>query len=160
MSNMNTCLLCGKQIPEESNFCPPCQERFRENKSRLLAILTDRVQRGDVYFADLEPTVGSETGGVRPVVILQNNDGNSYGPTVIAAVTTRARKQPNPSHVFLGAESGGLTADTTILLEQIRTLDRQRLRQYLGHIDDDVMNRINLAAIHSLGLVEYTKKQG
>ena len=110
------------------------------------------VFRGDVFFADLNPVVGSETGGVRPVVIIQNNIGNRFSPTVIAAITSRATKRAFPVHVKLKDNRSGLTEDTTILLEQIRTIDKRRLKQYIGHLDEDTMQLIDKAAARSIGL--------
>ena len=114
----------------------------------------DGVFRGDVFLADLNPVAGSEAGGVRPVVVIQNDAGNRFGPTVVAAVTSRTNKKDLPTHVAVKTPTGGLLADSVILLEQMRTLDKSRLRQYIGHVDEDTMARIEEAAKTSLGINE------
>lgn len=92
------------------------------------------VRRGDIYYADLNPSVGCEQGGIRPVVIIQNDVGNHYSPTVIAAaITSQQNKRNLPTHICISGEEFGLRDKTLILLEQVRTLDRQRLRRYIGH---------------------------
>ena len=111
------------------------------------------VKRGDIYYADLSPVVGSEQGGVRPVVILQNDVGNRHSPTVIAAaLTSRTAKTKLPTHIEVYAEKHGLAKDSLILLEQVRTIDKQRLREKMGHLDDEVMHRVDKAISISLGL--------
>lgn len=112
------------------------------------------IHRGDIYYADLSPTVGSEQGGVRPVLILQNNMGNRYSPTVIAAaITSRTDKSRLPTHVSIGKKSvHGLHKDSTVLLEQIRTIDRMRLKEHIGSLDDMDMEQINEALEISMGL--------
>ncbi len=117
------------------------------------------VCRGDVFYADLNPVAGSEEGGIRPVVVIQNDTGNRYSSTLIAAVTTRTRKRRLPTHVFVKASSGGLPADSIIMLEQIRTIDKVRLGQYLGHLDDETMKRIDRAAGRSIGLRRIKRKK-
>ena len=114
------------------------------------------VRRGDMFYADLSPVVGSEQGGVRPVLIIQNDTGNKYSPTVIAAaITSQLGKNKLPTHIELGSEEFGLKADSVVLAEQIRTLDKSRLKEKIGHIDDlNVMNRINNALGVSFGLGE------
>ena len=115
------------------------------------------IRRGDIYYADLSPVVGSEQGGVRPVLIVQNDVGNRYSPTVIAAaITSRTDKSKLPTHIEVFADKYGLARDSVILLEQIRTIDKKRLREKMGHLDDDVMNRVNNAITVSFGLVEET----
>ena len=93
-----------------------------------------KVKRGDIYYADLSPVVGSEQGGIRPVLIVQNDVGNRYSPTVIAAaITSQVNKAKMPTHISLGARSFGLTKDSVVLMEQIRTLDKKRLREKWAH---------------------------
>ena len=109
-----------------------------------------------MFYADLSPVVGSEQGGVRPVVIVQNDRGNKYSPTVIAAaITSQTNKNKLPTHIEIGSEDYGLKSDSVILAEQIRTIDKSRLKERIGHIDDEsVMNRINSAIGVSFGLEE------
>ena len=115
------------------------------------------IRRGDIYYADLSPVVGSEQGGIRPVLIVQNDVGNRYSPTVIAAaITSRTDKSRLPTHIEVFADKYGLARDSVILLEQIRTIDKKRLREKMGHLDDDVMNRVNDAITVSFGLGEET----
>ena len=111
------------------------------------------VKRGDIFYADLSPVVGSEQGGVRPVLIVQNDTGNRYSPTVIAAaITSRMNKAKMPTHIELPASAYGLTRNSVVLLEQIRTLDKRRLREYLGRIDEKLMAEIDAAIAVSFGL--------
>ncbi|MBE6637835.1 MAG: type II toxin-antitoxin system PemK/MazF family toxin [Ruminococcaceae bacterium] len=117
------------------------------------------VRRGDIYYADLSPVVGSEQGGLRPVLIVQNDVGNRYSPTVIAAaITSRMSKTKLPTHIdvtrnSIEKEDGqGLAKDSVILLEQIRTLDKRRLREKMGHLDESVMRRVDDAITISFGL--------
>ena len=111
------------------------------------------VRRGDIYYADLSPVVGSEQGGLRPVLIIQNDIGNRYSPTVIAAaITSRMSKTRLPTHIDIYADEVGLAKDSVILLEQIRTLDKRRLKEKMGHLDDAVMDHVNTAIAISFGL--------
>ena len=111
------------------------------------------VKRGDIYYADLSPVVGSEQGGIRPVLIIQNDIGNKYSPTVIAAaITSRINKAKMPTHIELTAKEYGLNKDSVILLEQIRTIDKRRLRERIGRIDDGLMVSVNDALSISFGL--------
>jgi len=111
------------------------------------------VKRGDIYYADLSPVVGSEQGGIRPVLIVQNDVGNKYSPTVIAAaITSRINKAKMPTHIELCAKEYGLNKDSVILLEQIRTIDKQRLREKTGRLDDELMKRVDEALSVSFGL--------
>ncbi len=111
------------------------------------------IKRGDIFYADLSPVVGSEQGGVRPVLIVQNDVGNRYSPTVIAAAITSQRfKTKLPTHISVNADSCGLSKDSVVLLEQIRTLDKQRLRERMGNLQDSDMNRIDTALSVSMGL--------
>ena len=113
------------------------------------------VKRGEIYCADLSPVVGSEQGGVRPVLIIQNDIGNRYSPTVIAAAITSQRdKAKLPTHIELSAQSCGLQKDSTVLLEQVRTIDKKRLRERMGEITPETMNSINSAHSISFGLVD------
>ena len=113
------------------------------------------VKRGDIYYADLSPVVGSEQGGVRPVLIVQNDVGNKYSPTIIAAaITSQINKAKLPTHIEISAEEYGLSKDSVILLEQIRTIDKQRLRERIGRLDDDLMTTVNEAIGVSFGLNE------
>jgi len=112
-----------------------------------------QVKRGDIYYADLSPVVGSEQGGLRPVLIIQNDIGNRYSPTVIAAaITSRMGKTKMPTHIDIYADRAGLARDSVILLEQVRTLDKRRLREKMGHLDDDMMTEVNSAIAVSFGL--------
>lgn len=115
---------------------------------------TSVVKRGDIYYADLSPVVGSEQGGVRPVLIIQNDTGNRYSPTVIAAaITSQTGKARLPTHIDLPvADSRGLSKDSVVLLEQVRTLDKRRLREHMGHVDEQVMEKIDTAIAVSFGL--------
>ena len=111
------------------------------------------VRRGEIYYADLSPVVGSEQGGLRPVLIIQNDIGNRYSPTVIAAaITSRMSKTHLPTHIDVFADRVGLAKDSVILLEQIRTLDKRRLREKMGHLDEGMMNEVNTAIAISFGL--------
>ena len=111
------------------------------------------VKRGDIYYADLSPVVGSEQGGIRPVLVIQNDIGNKYSPTVIAAaITSQINKAKMPTHIELAAKDYGLNKDSVILLEQIRTIDKRRLREKIGRIDDGLMARVNNALSISFGL--------
>ena len=113
------------------------------------------IKRGDIFYADLSPVVGSEQGGLRPVLIVQNDVGNRFSPTVIAAAITSQRDKTNlPTHITLQAERTGLMKDSVILLEQIRTIDKTRLREKMGHIDDVLMQKVNNAITISFGLGE------
>ncbi len=118
-------------------------------------IETVNIKRGDVFFADLSPVRGSEQGGQRPVLIVQNDIGNKYSPTVIvAAITAKIAKAKLPTHVEVEASKVGLLKDSVILLEQVRTIDKTRLIQKLGQLDDDVMLLVNEALVISLGLLD------
>lgn len=113
------------------------------------------VKRGDIFFADLSPVIGSEQGGVRPVLIVQNDVGNKYSPTIIAAaITSQINKAKLPTHIEISAEEYGLTKDSVILLEQIRTIDKRRLKDKIGRLDDNLMNVVNEAISVSFGLTD------
>ena len=113
------------------------------------------IRRGDLYYADLSPVVGSEQGGIRPVVIIQNDIGNKYSPTVIAAaITSQINKAKLPTHIEINAKDYGLHKDSVILLEQIRTIDKKRLREKIGRLDDELMVKVNDALNISFGLID------
>lgn len=113
------------------------------------------VRRGEIYYADLSPVVGSEQGGIRPVLIVQNDVGNRHSPTVIAAaITSRREKAKLPTHIDVQAATCGLTKDSIVLLEQIRTLDKRRLREKAGRVEGDVLQRIDAALEVSFGLTQ------
>lgn len=112
-----------------------------------------QIRRGDIYYADLSPVVGSEQGGLRPVLIIQNDVGNRYSPTVIAAaITSQMTKAKLPTHIDIFANHFGLSKDSVVLLEQIRTIDKRRLREKMGHLDEASMARVNDAISVSFGL--------
>ncbi|MFA5527477.1 MAG: type II toxin-antitoxin system PemK/MazF family toxin [Peptostreptococcales bacterium] len=114
------------------------------------------IKRGDIYFADLSPVVGSEQGGLRPILVLQNDIGNKYSPTIIvSAITSQINKAKLPTHVEIEAAGHGLNKDSVILLEQIRTIDKQRLKEKIGHADEEVINKVNEALSVSFGLVDF-----
>ena len=111
------------------------------------------IKRGDIFYADLRPVVGSEQGGVRPVLIIQNDTGNRQSRTVIsAAITSKMNKAKLPTHVEIDAEQYGIIKDSVILLEQVRTIDKTRLKERVCHLDQDILKRINRALIVSLAL--------
>lgn len=113
------------------------------------------MHRGDVFFADLSPVVGSEQGGVRPVLVVQNDVGNKFSPTIIvAAITSQIDKAKLPTHIELLGDQTGLERASVILLEQIRTIDKRRLREWVAHLDRDVMDRVDEALLISMGLKE------
>ncbi|MCI8341693.1 MAG: type II toxin-antitoxin system PemK/MazF family toxin [Firmicutes bacterium] len=111
------------------------------------------VKRGDIFYADLSPVVGSEQGGIRPVLIIQNDVGNKYSPTVIcAAITSQINKAKLPTHIEIDAVKYTLVKDSVVLLEQIRTIDKKRLREKVSHLDSKIMKRVNEALFVSLAL--------
>ena len=112
------------------------------------------IKRGDMFYADLSPVVGSEQGGIRPVLVIQNNMGNKYSPTVIvSAITSQMNKNRLPTHIELDSEEFGLKSDSVVLAEQIRTIDKSRLKEKIGHItDSEIMNQVNNAIGISFGL--------
>ncbi|MDO4324779.1 MAG: type II toxin-antitoxin system PemK/MazF family toxin [bacterium] len=111
------------------------------------------VRRGDIYYADLRPVIGSEQGGIRPVLIIQNNIGNKHSPTVIcAAITSRMNKAKLPTHVELDTRKCAMVKDSVILLEQLRTIDKQRLREKICHIDEELQRQVDEALMVSLEL--------
>lgn len=113
------------------------------------------IKRGEIYYADLSPVVGSEQGGIRPVLIIQNDVGNKFSPTVIAAAITSQRYKANlPTHIKVNAHECGLSKDSVVLLEQVRTLDKKRLREKMGNLDKSDMYKIDKALSVSFGLSE------
>mgnify|MGYP003613183417 FL=1 len=114
------------------------------------------VKKGDIFFADLSPVIGSEQGGVRPVLIVQNDIGNKYSPTVIvAAVTSQINKAKLPTHVEIGALGHGLNKDSVVLMEQLRTIDKKRLKEKIGRVDEDIITEVNEALTISLGIIDF-----
>lgn len=114
--------------------------------------LEKQIRRGEIYFADLSPVVGSEQGGIRPVLIIQNDTGNKFSPTVVvAAITSQLSKAKIPTHVELSAEEFGLQKDSVVLLEQIRTIDKRRLKEKVCELDGLKMRKVNVAILISLG---------
>lgn len=115
------------------------------------------LRRGDIFYGDLSPVIGSEQGGIRPVLIIQNDVGNKYSPTVIiAAITSQINKAKLPTHVELEALKYGITKDSVILLEQIRTIDKRRLKEKIGHLSEELMKQVDTAIQISFGLIEYS----
>ena len=113
------------------------------------------VKRGDIFYADLSPVVGSEQGGTRPVLVVQNDVGNKFSPTVIiSAITSQINKAKMPTHIEISAEEYGLAKDSVILLEQIRTIDKKRLREKIGRLDEELMERVDSAIEVSFGLID------
>ncbi|KAB2951837.1 type II toxin-antitoxin system PemK/MazF family toxin [Heliorestis acidaminivorans] len=113
------------------------------------------IRRGEVYYAELNPVVGSEQGGTRPVLIIQNDIGNQYSPTtIVAAITSQISKAKLPTHVEVPSSRSGLDRDSVVLLEQIRTIDKTRLREKIGLLDEDMMSKVAQALEISLGLIE------
>ena len=112
------------------------------------------IKRGDIFYADLSPVIGSEQGGLRPVLIVQNDVGNKHSPTVIAAaITSKLGKTKLPTHIDIPGVETGLTKDSVILLEQMRTIDKKRLKEKMGHLDDGTMSHVHNAIQVSLGLI-------
>lgn len=110
------------------------------------------IKRGDIFYADLSPAIGSEQGGTRPVLIVQNDVGNYHSPTVIVAILTSKSKKKLPTHISIHSGEGNITMDSKVLLEQIRTIDKFRLQKYVGSVSDDTMDRVDRAMLISLGL--------
>jgi mRNA interferase MazF len=114
------------------------------------------VKRGDIFYADLSPIVGSEQGGIRPVLVVQNDVGNKYSPTVIVvAITAQIDKAKLPTHIEVNSGEYSLEKDSVILTEQIRTIDKKRLKDKIAHLDQDIMERVNEALLISLGLIDF-----
>ena len=123
---------------------------------RILGVKNMQIRRGDMFYADLSPVVGSEQGGIRPVLIIQNDLGNKYSPTVIAAaITSQTGKTKLPTHIEIDSSSCGLKNNSVVLTEQIRTLDKSRLKEKIGHINDEkIIDKVNSALGVSFGLGE------
>ena len=112
------------------------------------------IKRGDIYYADLRPVIGSEQGGIRPVLIVQNDTGNRHSPTVIvAAITSKMNKAKLPTHIEIEADKYDIVKDSVILLEQLRTIDKKRLKDKVGHLERDILKRVNEALLVSLELI-------
>lgn len=121
---------------------------------------TENIKRGDIYYADLSPVVGSEQGGIRPVLVIQNDIGNKYSPTVIVcAITSQLTKAKLPTHIELAGDKYNLSKDSVCLLEQIRTLDKRRLQEKISYIDEQKQKEINRAILISLGFFEKTNER-
>lgn len=130
--------------------------RYIAMKQSLRDVSSVIVKRGDIFYADLSPVVGSEQGGIRPVLVVQNNIGNKYSPTVIvAAITSQINKAKLPTHIEISASEYGLTKDSVVLLEQVRTIDKKRLREKIGHSDDEMMDKVDEALLISFGLIDF-----
>ena len=144
--------LCERIIVTELHIPFPEVTSATIFRRRVSAVLSG-VKRGDIYYADLSPVVGSEQGGMRPVLIVQNNTGNKHSPTVIAAaITSQINKARLPTHIELEAKTFGLTKDSVVLLEQIRTIDKRRLKERMGTLDEKLMSRVDNAIAVSFGL--------
>lgn len=139
------------RIHESKNVNTIVGMRIRE--IRLTECENVIIRRGDIYYADLRPVVGSEQGGIRPVLIIQNDIGNKHSPTVIcAAITSKMNKAKLPTHVELDTRKCAMIKDSVILLEQLRTIDKQRLKEKICHIDEELQNKVNHALMVSLEL--------
>lgn len=126
-------------------------------KQGLRSVSDVIIKRGDMFYADLSPVVGSEQGGTRPVLVVQNDIGNRYSPTVIvAAITSQINKAKLPTHVEISAKEYGLAKDSVILLEQIRTIDKKRLKERIGNLSEELMKKVDNSIGISFGLVEYS----
>ena len=142
--NEETTLKAAQSIPD---YC-----------DRSVKILN--IKRGDIYFADLRPVVGSEQGGIRPVLIIQNDMGNKHSPTVIcAAITSRMNKAKLPTHVELQATQGGLSKNSVVLLEQLRTIDKQRLKERIGSLGSEKLPIVDEALSVSLGIADLVQNR-
>ncbi len=118
------------------------------------------MKRGDIYYADLRPVIGSEQGGIRPVLIVQNDIGNRHSPTIIcAAITSKLNKAKLPTHIELNAGKYDMVKDSVILLEQLRTIDKKRLKDKVCHLDEDIMREVNRGLMVSLELGTYTRPE-
>ncbi|MDF2839636.1 MAG: transcriptional modulator of MazE/toxin, MazF [Clostridia bacterium] len=126
-------------------------------KQDLRSVNSVVIKRGDIIYADLSPVIGSEQGGIRPVLVIQNDIGNKYSPTIIVtAITSQINKAKLPTHVEINAEEYGITKDSVILLEQIRTIDKKRLKEKVGHLSDELMKKVDDGLQISFGLIEYS----
>lgn len=122
--------------------------------------MCEKLRRGDIYYADLRPVIGSEQGGIRPVLIVQNDVGNKHSPTIIcAAITSKLNKAKLPTHIELNAGKYDMVKDSVILLEQLRTIDKKRLKDKVCHLDEDIMREVNRGLMVSLELGTYTRPE-
>jgi mRNA interferase MazF len=129
------------------------EKKNASHRKKRRKVIKMNIKRGDIYYADLSPVVGSEQGGLRPVLIVQNDVGNKYSPTVIAAaITSKISKTKLPTQIDVQGDGAGLAKDSIILLEQIRTIDKKRLKEKMGHLDDETMISVNSAIEVSFGL--------
>ena len=158
--DVDTCILCGEPIPEGIQVCPLCESRVKKDKPDDEQNYQPQIFKGDIYYADLNPVVGSEVGGIRPVLVIQNDVGNRFSPTIVTAITSRMKKKHYPMHVPIDASVGGLPADSTIMLEQIRTIDKRRIKGYIGHLDVETMQLVDAAAKIALGISEQDIQKG
>lgn len=154
MNNLKLCIIEQRRIHIEDN-----RTRWRHERAKRLWNEFDGmwkiviVKRGDIFYADLSPVIGSEQGGVRPVIVIQNDIGNKYSPTIIiAAITSQINKAKLPTHIEINAPDYGLPKDSVVLLEQIRTIDKRRLREKIGNFDDDMMDNVDECLKISIGL--------
>ncbi len=132
------------------------ENRKQYKKAIKWSVIKLIIRRGDIYYADLRPVVGSEQGGVRPILIIQNDTGNKHSPTVIcAALTSKMNKAKLPTHVQLDADRYGVLKDSVILLEQVRTIDKSRLKEKVCHLDKHIIKKVNHALEVSLALDTY-----
>jgi mRNA interferase MazF len=130
-----------------------CEENFEKLYERVIILL---VRRGDIFYADLSPVIGSEQGGIRPVLIVQNDVGNRYSPTVIcAAITSQINKAKLPTHIEIDSQLYTLVKDSVVLLEQVRTIDKKRLREKICRLDEELMKKVDKALLISFGLDAY-----
>ncbi len=150
---MNTPFILGKYLYQIFMLNINMHTYININISKNRSVNKVVIKRGDIYYADLRPVVGSEQGGIRPVLIIQNDTGNKHSPTVIcAAITSRMNKAKLPTHVELDSSKCEIVKDSVILLEQLRTIDKKRLKDKVCHIDRDVLEKVDKALIVSLEL--------
>lgn len=134
-------------------YCQSIKYSYKYSSRKLWSVNSLIVRRGDVYYADLRPVIGSEQGGIRPVLIIQNDMGNKHSPTVIcAAITSKMNKAKRPTHVELDSARYNMVKDSVILLEQLRTIDKKRLKDKICHLDDEILERVDKALLVSLEL--------
>ena len=149
-NNLYKNCICGQNYIVIKNF----YFDYRFEISHKIEVSNLVIKRGDMYYADLSPVIGSEQGGVRPVLIIQNDVGNKYSPTVIvSAITSQINKAKIPPHIELSASEFGLPKDSVVLLEQLRTIDKRRLKEKIGEIDSVKMNKVDNALLISLGFI-------
>lgn len=147
------CINRGQTWENIDTAAPRKGQRARFFATECDLNMDSTVKRGDIFYADLSPVVGSEQGGTRPVLIVQNDTGNRHSPTVIAAaITSQTGKAKLPTHINIAGGSVGLSKDSVILLEQIRTIDKRRLREHMGRLDEQQMSMVDNAIAVSFGL--------